>query len=1358
MKQRLSLLWMLLLCFVAGAWADTEVSPVGGSSNATVNGTSFSINGTTNAGSGTKISPMTDKGIKVRVNTPLVMTVNAGYRINSVTAYAASNDNSKTFTIEKIEVDGTEYVPSGVTMPITCAQKNASEATTISIPSITARDNITFTFGGTASQGIMEFHVDYTQEQVILQEITDVTLNGASIGETALATLKADKAVTIDGSSLNGIGILDVTLSSGATTVNRAFDGNNVVYTFTTNGGADAYTVTVTGVKKTYAAAQGTVVYYNEDALSNEKKTLTVDGVAFNYATKSFGYANNTAGVTLGETTYKPIKLSTGEAVTVTFPDGKKVSKIIVYGWSAGGLGTGKLVNFTDGGEKSVDTSNDIFFANDGAGSVYPSVYEYEVDNWEAFTFQGNGDQPFVVMDFVFASEAPATKYTIGKTILPEGAATFNLTVTEAAAGEEVTATIDPTSVTFADGWGWNNINEHSLVSLKTESGVDVPFTINDATRSATFTMPAENVIATFQLFQEYEVSLVQAENGTYKVDGHEAGTGMKRYEGEVSEFTEIVPDDGYKLGVITVTAEDGTNVPVTDNKFTMPAQKVTVTVTFVPQPVDVTVNPEDINEGDITAAIAAKAAGKPINNLTVNLSEGGSYNVSAAMEVGGNVIINGEGATIDASALTTPMIQMTEIPADAPLNEKDAYLIDGITIKNVTITGLPYQLIYGNKQKYLMSKIVINNSIIGVNGTNKKTVLDFNGGGNASEILINTSTLWANPSNEQNGGLFSSQSGQGSIQDLGSDKQLFAITNSTIYNIAYGKTTSSQRRNSTAGMEYQVEGSIIVNSGKSGQFIAGLNGGAANSAQTYTISGNVFNFDGADVSAAEQAKVQEKIADKELNSVAGIISFTDANNGDFNGVMAVEAISDVVVGDPRWIITQKLMPIDVVIEPSDINEGDITAAIAAKANSRPINNLTITLSEGGSYAVSATMAVGGNVIINGEGATIDASALTTPMIQMTEIPADAPLNEKDAYLIDGITIKNVTITGLPYQLIYGNKQKYLMSKIVINNSIIGVNGTNKKTVLDFNGGGNASEILINTSTLWANPSNEQNGGLFSSQSGQGSIQDLGSDKQLFAITNSTIYNIAYGKTTSSQRRNSTAGMEYQVEGSIIVNSGKSGQFIAGLNGGAANSAQTYTISGNVFNFDGADVSAAEQAKVQEKIADKELNSVAGIITFADAANGDFTPTLLLAPGSMSAPESIGDPRWIPLTLVGSYSITVDENIENGTVKADAPYAAVGTEIKVTATPAADYELETLYYEIEGDNGIYEITDGKFDMPNGNVTIKATFKSTATGISSIENGQLTIDNDAPAYNLAGQKVSNSYKGVVIKNGRKVVIK
>lgn len=52
------------------------------------------------------------------------------------------------------------------------------------------------------------------------------------------------------------------------------------------------------------------------------------------------------------------------------------------------------------------------------------------------------------------------------------------------------------------------------------------------------------------------------------------------------------------------------------------------------------------------------------------------------------------------------------------------------------------------------------------------------------------------------------------------------------------------------------------------------------------------------------------------------------------------------------------------------------------------------------------------------------------------------------------------------------------------------------------------------------------------------------------------------------------------------------------------------------------------------------------------------------------------------------------------------------------------------------------------------ITIAEGTISTTTGISSIS----AEASDAAVYNLSGQKVSSSYKGVVIKNGIKVIQK
>ena len=85
------------------------------------------------------------------------------------------------------------------------------------------------------------------------------------------------------------------------------------------------------------------------------------------------------------------------------------------------------------------------------------------------------------------------------------------------------------------------------------------------------------------------------------------------------------------------------------------------------------------------------------------------------------------------------------------------------------------------------------------------------------------------------------------------------------------------------------------------------------------------------------------------------------------------------------------------------------------------------------------------------------------------------------------------------------------------------------------------------------------------------------------------------------------------------------------------------------------------------------------------------------------------------------------------------PYSAAGT----LAAGKAYLQVPTAQMPTAGNNArLYIVLDGE-----------------ATGINAIENSELRIENlDAPMYNLAGQRVTKSYKGVVIVNGKKVVRK
>ena len=252
------------------------------------------------------------------------------------------------------------------------------------------------------------------------------------------------------------------------------------------------------------------------------------------------------------------------------------------------------------------------------------------------------------------------------------------------------------------------------------------------------------------------------------------------------------------------------------------------------------------------------------------------------------------------------------------------------------------------------------------------------------------------------------------------------------------------------------------------------------------------------------------------------------------------------------------------------------------------------------------------NSSLSFDGVDIDASAIEKPFIQLTAFTLGSDEVSKKIDLIAFIGSK---ISGLKYQFIYANKQPYLVDCINIQKSIIGIDGSKTKTTFDFsgNGSGNVSFLGIDESTIYSVPTVASNGGFFSSQGGK-EVTDLGGTTQTFAISNSTLYNITNAKTVNTLRKNSQTYQKFAVKNSIIVNSGKSGQFLAGLNAGQKGKAENWEVSGNMINFDGGDISTAEAEKIGI-----EISPIEGVVEFADAEKGDFT----------QKQTSAGDPRWI---------------------------------------------------------------------------------------------------------------------------------
>ncbi len=202
----------------------------------------------------------------------------------------------------------------------------------------------------------------------------------------------------------------------------------------------------------------------------------------------------------------------------------------------------------------------------------------------------------------VFAAD-PEPKPAEHKITIAE---TTNGTVTanpaSAAKDAEVTLTVTP-----AEGYKLDKLT----VAGKTATNV----TVTDNK----FTMPDEDVTvtATFKEKEkptpvEHKITIAETTNGTVTANPASAAK-----DAEVT--LTVTPAEGYKLDKLTVAGKTATNVTVTDNKFTMPDEDVTVTATFKkkaepkPETKEYTISKAYTNHGSFTVSKSKAKAGETI-------------------------------------------------------------------------------------------------------------------------------------------------------------------------------------------------------------------------------------------------------------------------------------------------------------------------------------------------------------------------------------------------------------------------------------------------------------------------------------------------------------------------------------------------------------------------------------------------------------------------------------------------------------------------------------------------------------------------------------------------------------------------
>lgn len=599
------------------------------------------------------------------------------------------------------------------------------------------------------------------------------------------------------------------------------------------------------------------------------------------------------------------------------------------------------------------------------------------------------------------------------------------------------------------------------------------------------------------------------------------------------------------------------------------------------------------------------------VGSITLNLAKDGKYTSSKPMYTSKPLIINGaEGAVIDASGNEESFIQMMTLP-ELGLNEAGAYPIDEITIKDVQIKGLKNRLFYAARQKYLISKMTVENSILGFDAKVPRTIFDFYCGGNTAELIIKNSTLWANPANTHRGGLFSSQASQDVPSLGGPESQKFIFENNTFYNIAYGVTPMLHRDHSRYWLSFELKENVIVNCGEPGKFVLGMNEGQPGEECIWYVEGNSFTFDGQSTNN-DEAYV--------MRPVMGGIEFANADKGDF-ALSVLDEAFDAGIGDPRWLTgTEGELFVDLPTGK------DIAAEVAAAKGDKKVTNILVRLAKDGQYTMSGTIEASASVGIIGDEAgiaTIDASASEAPFLTLagTETPAkNADGTENASYkYINLISISNLKINGLKQALVRDTQKTYV-GRLLVNNDVINVEGS--ANIFDFNGQGYPATLLVNNSTLW---SKDGHTGYLLQSSGR--VRDLDSDQKSYTqnivVGFSTLYKISVGKQLNNLQGKGQKSLVLWLTYSIVAESTQAGNEVRGWLGGQNSTNPVVLYYANSYWADGA-VQAGWTDSSKQGYDDSE-SSIEGDPQFKNPAEGDFT----LGASTKQTQLKVGDPRWL---------------------------------------------------------------------------------------------------------------------------------
>ena len=498
---------------------------------------------------------------------------------------------------------------------------------------------------------------------------------------------------------------------------------------------------------------------------------------------------------------------------------------------------------------------------------------------------------------------------------------------------------------------------------------------------------------------------------------------------------------------------------------------------------------------------------------------------------------------------------------------------------------------------------------------------------------------------------------------------------------------------------------------------------------------------------------------------------------------------------------TQSAKAEDIVISPT--SGAEISAALTTATDGKTVESITINLEKGGAYTITGSLVTPNSLIINGNGATIDASGLAEAFIKMDATPGVAA-NSLGYFEIANITVKDININDIKERMFYDNGKKYVIMNFMVDNCVLKLNhDATVANFFDLNGGG-ANEFTIQNSTVYQTGTANIT---YFTKYNNGAVPDKAipewTASKFWTYKNNTFYKVGTGQWHNGGRiANKATGMTVEIDNNIWIDCATGGggilrRIFAGKN--TTNFAAA-TVAYNTYWLNGA----KEDNSGYDKTNPSTVIETAP--TFADAENGDFT----IAASDAQYTNKTGDPRWLSetittaasgyTTLVSKLALdftsatgleayiakSVDDVNKVVTIE-PITSAPAGTPVILKGSASTEYIIKTTTTpdEVTGNilqgsatestelaaNAAYILVGGKFvknnagTMPAGKAylnvptdapSLDIVFGGGTTGINDVRSKMADVRGEV--YNLAGQRVAQPTKGFYVVNGKKVIIK